>query len=120
MPYTLSNTSLAQPKGVLQKNCRRERIHITLSAFGRAAHFMNRAERCCRGVPLVHEDDGESRPFRELGGDRADFDSARGLVAVAVQRKTHHEAARFQRLGASDDFRDRGSLAGAPDDDSGW
>jgi hypothetical protein len=103
----------AKLQRMLKKNGRCERVDVTFASFRRAAHFANAAERDRRRVAFVDELDGMTRASRELDRDGSHLRRPRCLVAVSIERKSHHEAARFERLGASHDLSDRRTLAGA-------
>ena len=96
---------------MLQEKGRGERIDVTFTAAGGAAHLADRAEGGGSGVPLVDEHGAKAGSLLELGGDRPRFEGARCVLAGVVERQAHHEAARLERLGASDDLGHRRPLA---------
>src|SRR6185437_13167816 len=104
---------------MLEENGRGECIDVFLAAARRAAHLANRAERHGCRVALVDQLDGQAGALGKLGGHGACFGRARRLVAVAVERQTHHEAARLERRGAPHQLGDRRTFAGAPHDRAG-
>src|SRR5664279_5092178 len=112
---TLLRTQLER---MLQQNRRGERVDIALSPARRAAHLAHRAQRRCRRIPLVDESHRKSRALLELGGDHARLDRARRVVALIVQRQSHHERRRLGRLRAAHDLRDGRALPRAAHDEA--
>src|SRR6185503_21231258 len=114
--WTRYAPSARETQRMLQQHRGGKRVDIALAAFGRSAHLAHGTKRGGGGVALVHEIHGHAGALRELEGDGARFGGARRLVAVAVERQSHHEPACLQRHGATNDLGDRRPLARSPHD----
>jgi hypothetical protein len=105
---------------MLQENGCRKRVDVALTATGGAAQVADGTECHGGGIPLVHETHGKAGPFLQLGGDLADFDGTRRIIAIRVERQPDYVAYDFERLTAPDHLGNGRPFAAPTLDVAGW
>src|SRR5215204_239752 len=94
-------------------------IDVSLAAECRAAHLTYGAQRGGGRIPLVDETHRQARAFLQFRRHVSGFYGPRRVVAVLIQRQSHHEPFYREVRAAPNHLRNGRTLAAAPHDEPG-